>query len=287
MSPTAMGAEAGWGKAGRMLWLWSWRGHRPPMACSSSLYLRGSFEAPMLNNTPGRIWSSCSLEHSSHMGLQSAATLASFPCARGSAPSAFKVAGRLEEEQSMTLPLLLSSDKAQSWPQHSCVQTSVNWEELRISLTAHRWCKTASMWGTQLSPSIRPWPGGGRSPWLLLGCSQECPCTGLMVPTQRHLETGLRLMTELQFAASCSPGSGVPTISPRLACRTWKAHLAEWYHAYLRDFCKLSIGLTALLCCFHGNSVVVHKGPVNTQLAGLQGERIRVWDRCEIGIRQV
>lgn len=79
----------------------------------------------MLNNTPGRFWSSCGLELSFHVGLHSTATPAPFPCARGSASSAFKAAGRLEEEQSMTLSLRLSSDEAQSWPQHSCVQTSV------------------------------------------------------------------------------------------------------------------------------------------------------------------
>lgn len=61
-------------------------------------------------------------------------------------------------------------------------------------------------------------------------------------------------------------------------------HLSKQRHAYLRDFCKLSIGLTALLSHFHGNSVVVHKGPVHTQLAGLQGGRRRVWDRCETGV---
>lgn len=44
---------------------------------------------------------------------------------------------------------------------------------------------------------------------------------------------------------------------------------------YLRDFCKLSVGLTALLCSFHGHSVVIHKGSVHTQLAGLQGGRRR------------
>lgn len=60
-------------------------------------------------------------------------------------------------------------------------------------------------------------------------------------------------------------------------------HLYEQCHEYLRDFCKLSVGLTALLSRFHGNSVVVYKGPVHTQLAGLQGGRKRVWDRCRTG----
>lgn len=50
-------------------------------------------------------------------------------------------------------------------------------------------------------------------------------------------------------------------------------HLSEQCHEYLRDFCKLSVGLTALLSRFHGNSVVVYKGSVHTQLAGLQGRR--------------
>lgn len=60
-------------------------------------------------------------------------------------------------------------------------------------------------------------------------------------------------------------------------------HLSEQCHEYLRDFCKLSVGLTALLSRFHGNSVVIYKGPVHTQLAGLQEERKRVWDRCRTG----
>lgn len=65
------------------------------------------------------------------------------------------------------------------------------------------------------------------------------------------------------------------------------AHLSEQHHAYLRDFCKLSIGLTALLGCFHGNFIVVHKGPVHTQLAGLRGGREREWDGCRAGAGQV
>ena len=65
------------------------------------------------------------------------------------------------------------------------------------------------------------------------------------------------------------------------------AHLSEQHHAYLRDFCKLSIGLTALLGCFHGNFIVVHKGPVHTQLAGLRGGRERQWDGCQAGAGQV
>lgn len=60
-------------------------------------------------------------------------------------------------------------------------------------------------------------------------------------------------------------------------------HLSEQCHEYLRDFCKLSVGLTALLSRFHGNSVVIYKGPVHTQLAGLQEGRKRVWDRCRTG----
>ena len=60
------------------------------------------------------------------------------------------------------------------------------------------------------------------------------------------------------------------------------APLSEQRHAYLRDFCKLSVGLTALLGCFHGNFIVVHKGPVHTQLAGLQ-EGGREWGRCRAG----
>lgn len=51
--------------------------------------------------------------------------------------------------------------------------------------------KRVSIWGTQLSLSIGPRPWGGKAPQLLLVYSQQYPCIGLMVPTQRHLETGL------------------------------------------------------------------------------------------------
>lgn len=57
-------------------------------------------------------------------------------------------------------------------------------------------------------------------------------------------------------------------------------HPSEQSHEYLRDFCKLRVGLTALLRRFHGDAIVVYKGSVHTQLAGLQGGRKRVWDRC-------
>lgn len=40
---------------------------------------------------------------------------------------------------------------------------------------------------------------------------------------------------------------------------------------YLRYLCKLSVCLAALVCRLHSNLIVVHKGPVHSELAGLQG----------------
>lgn len=54
-------------------------------------------------------------------------------------------------------------------------------------------------------------------------------------------------------------------VSSTLACTTSRQALTH----YLGYLCKLSVGLTAFLCSFHGHSVVIHKGSVHTQLAGL------------------
>lgn len=41
--------------------------------------------------------------------------------------------------------------------------------------------------------------------------------------------------------------------------------------SYLRYLCKLSVCLAALVCRLHSNLIVIHKGPVHSELAGLQG----------------
>lgn len=41
---------------------------------------------------------------------------------------------------------------------------------------------------------------------------------------------------------------------------------------YLRYLCKLCICLAALVCCLHSNLIVIHKGPVHSELAGLRNK---------------
>lgn len=40
--------------------------------------------------------------------------------------------------------------------------------------------------------------------------------------------------------------------------------------SYLRYLCKLSVGLAALVCRLHSDLIVIHEGPVHSELAGLQ-----------------
>lgn len=50
--------------------------------------------------------------------------------------------------------------------------------------------------------------------------------------------------------------------------------------SYLRYLCKLSVCLAALVCSLHSNLIVIHKGPVHSELAGLQGA-----DRTQVRLR--
>ena len=175
----------------------------------------------------------------------------------------------------MTPPHLLSIRKVQSRPQDSSVETSVNEAELWTPRTAHRQCKPVR--GTpELGPGL--WRGRVLLGLLRLSAHDNPQASGNTAEVHNQTLVCCALfsrVTVCQRPAHSPPSGG------------GGAHLSEQRHAYLRDFCKLSIGLTALLSRFHGNSVVVHKGPVHTQLAGLQGGRKRVWDRCRAGVGQV
>lgn len=111
---------------------------------------------------------------------------------------------------------------------------------------------------------------------LLLVYSPQHPGTGLQCQPRGAWTQGCGLRPPLGLVHLVLRGHGVLTTSPRPARPQMEGAPFLQHHTYLRDFCKLSIGLTALLSRFHGNSVVVHKGPIHTQLAGLQGERKRV-----------
>ena len=135
--------------------------------------------------------------------------------------------------------------------------------------------KTTSVRAAQTDPRDRPskLEGQGASK-----AAQDCnptPAGADRAHPQASGNTGSRpdLGVQCVFsgvtASPRSPTALHPTPAPP---REVGAHLSEQHHAYLRDFCKLSVGLTALLGCFHGNFIVVHKGPVHAQLAGLRGE---------------
>lgn len=171
-----------------------------------------------------------------------------------------------------TPPHLLSSDKVHSWPRDSHGQTSAHETELRTLLTAHRWYKTASVWGTWQSPRIESWTlkrqgTHGAAPPI---CSQQSPPHKA---DKANPETsGNRAEIYHQNLVWCTQFSRVMVYQRPahiLPVGGGGVHLSEQCHKYLRDFCKLSVGLTALLSRFHGNSVVIYKGPVHTQLAGL------------------